>query len=587
MSRRPKGSGAKLPAVKSFETDVLVVGGGGAATATTINAHDNGAKTMLAVKGQFGVPGKRGAGATSNPLAEFWTIRTVGKKGGWFNPPELVYEDMLQIALGTADPKLCRIFVEEVSDALKRLQSMGMRFQSKMLATMPATEESKGTNNIVLVQKAVIAGTNTEVVEQANLTNILVEDGEVVGAVGVDDAGEPFIVHAKAVVLATGGVGQLFQYSFNPPGNTGDGYAMALRAGAELFNMEFMQQGIATTWPTQAMVMLYDMDEPYRLYNKHGKRFVQDYLPPGVTLEQVSKDKAKHWPVSCRDSAIHLDRAIHGEVFAGRATENDGVFLDISGTRRDFMPEAFYNHMISCGLDIDKDLLQVQFHHHTSNGGVRIDTDAQSPSVHGLFACGETAGWQGADRLGGTMLGGSQVFGWRAGAKAAEVAKNHSGKRASKSTIDRALGEPLARMNEARSAEGHDIRALKKDMQRVMWKHLLVERHADTLGEVRAFIGEERERLQKLAHASPFDLVLAIEHENMLDVAEVIVDAAEFRTESRGSHYRADYPERDDEEWLTNVFVTKPDDGRLHLEKRWVAEEEGFETKEVRISPWG
>src|SRR5687768_13987296 len=143
--------------MKSYETDVLIVGGGGAATASTISAHEQGAKTMLVVKGDFGVPAKRGAGATSNPLADFWTIRTVGPKGGLFNPPDSIHRDMVQLGLGMADPKLCRIFVDEVSDAIKRLRSMGMRFGSKMLATMPASDESKGTNNIVQLQKAVIA----------------------------------------------------------------------------------------------------------------------------------------------------------------------------------------------------------------------------------------------------------------------------------------------------------------------------------------------------------------------------------------------------------------------------------------------
>lgn len=571
--------------MKTYETDVLVVGGGGAATAATISAHDHGARTAMAVKGRFGVPGARGAGATSNPLAEFWTIRTVGKKGGFFNPPDKVLADMVQTGLGMADPKLCGIFVDEVSDAIKRLHSMGMRFQSKMLATMPATDESKGTNNIVLIQKAVIEGTNTDVLEQANLTDILVEDGEVVGAVGVDDEGEPFLVHAKSVVLATGGVGQLFQYSFNPPGNTGDGYAMALRAGAELFNMEFMQQGLATTWPTQAIIMLYDMDEPYRLFNANGKTFIEDYLPEGISLEQVSKEKAAHWPVSCRDTSVHLDRAIHGEALSGRATPHDGVFLDISGTRRDFMPEAFYNHMLKCGLDIDRDLLQVQIHHHTSNGGVRIDERAQS-RIRGLFVVGETAGWQGADRLGGTMLGGSQVFGWRAGETAAEVAKNHSEKRASQSTIDRAL-EPIAKFGEQPGT--HDIRDMKTKMQRHMWEKLLVEKDAKTLDDVRTFIAEERERLSNVKRQSSFDTVLMCEHRAMLDVAEVITEAATFRTESRGAHYRSDFPERNDAEWMTNVFATRDADGKLALSKRWINEDVGWEEdpKGVRISPWG
>lgn len=574
--------------MRTYSTDVLIVGGGGAATAATINAHDNGAKTMLAVKGRFGVPGVRGAGATSNPLAEFWTIRTVGKKGGFFNPPELVHRDMVQTGLGMADPRLCQIFVDEVSGAIKRLHSMGMRFQSKMLATMPATEASKGTNNIVLIQKAIIEGTNTEVLEHANLTDILVEDQEVVGAVGVDDDGEPFVVHAGAVVLATGGVGQLFQYSFNPPGNTGDGYAMALRAGAELFNMEFMQQGLATTWPTQAIVMLYDMEEPYRLHNALGKTFVEQYLPDGVSLAQVSHEKASHWPISCRDTSVHLDRAIHSEALAGRATPHDGVFLNLAGTRRDFMPEAFVNHMLGCGLDIDRDLLQVQIHHHTSNGGVRIDEHGES-CVRGLFAIGETAGWQGADRLGGTMLGGSQVFGWRAGKRAAEIAKNHSGRRAAASTIDDRIVAPLAR-RKLDAPDGIEIAALTKDLQRTMWKELLVEKDEATLERVRQRIARDRDRLDNgIRLTSPFDVVLKLEHENLLAIAEVITEAASIRTESRGAHYRSDFPARNDEDWMTNVFVTRGEDGRILLEKKWINEDDGWDEHAdgVRISPWG
>ncbi|MCX4240768.1 FAD-binding protein [Paraliomyxa miuraensis] len=573
--------------MKTYETDVLVVGGGGAATASTIAAHDAGARTMLAVKGQFGVPGVRGAGATSNPKADFWTIRTVGPKGGLFNPPDLTYQDMLQAGLGLADPALCRIFVDEVTEAIKRLRSMGMRFQSKMLATMPATKESKGTNNIVQIQKAVIAGTNTQVLEHANLTDLIVDQGRCRGAVGIDDEGNPFVVHAGAVIMATGGVGQLFKYSFNPPGNTGDGYAMALRAGAALFNMEFMQQGLATTWPTQCMVMLYEMEEPYRLLNRHGKAFLADYLPDGLSVLDASKLKAYHWPVSCRDAAIHLDRAIHGEVLAGRGTEHDAVFLDLSGTQRGFQPEVFDAYMKENGLDIGTDLLQVQLHHHTSNGGIRIDTDAQSPFVRGLFACGEAAGWQGADRLGGTMLGGSQVFGWRAGTKAAEVARERPQGDLHPDDFERLLGERLARQREAKG--GTRPQVLHRALQQAMWERLLVEKDAQQLAQAQRFIDDQRGRMHEdLQIAEPFDHVLAFEQRNLLDVAEVITQAGTLRTESRGSHYRADHPERDDAHWLANIFVSRDAQGELVLRKQWINEEVGWEDQgRIRIMPWG
>jgi succinate dehydrogenase/fumarate reductase flavoprotein subunit len=570
----------------SYETDVLVVGGGGAATASTISAHQAGARTMIAVKGRFGVPGVRGAGATSNPLADFWTIRTVGPKGGFFNPPDLVYKDMLQTGLGMADPKLCRIFVDEVSDAIMRLREMGMKFQSKMLATMPANPVAGKTNSIVAIQKAVIAGTNTQVIEGANLTDLLVENGRCFGAVGVHDDGQPFIVQAGAVVLATGGVGQLFKYSFNPPGNTGDGYAMALRAGAELFNMEFMQQGLATTWPVQAMVMLYEMPEPYRMFNRHGKSFIEGYLPEGLTLDEVSKLKAYHWPVSCRDAAIHLDRAIHGEALSGRASDHDAVFLDLSGAKRGFQPEMFIEYMASHHIDLKRDLLQIQIHHHTSNGGVRIDTDCQS-KIQGLFAAGETMGYQGADRLGGTMLGGSQVFGWRAGKRAAEVAKDRPALRVDAAKLDGLLHEPIARQREVKGRRRPSD--LLPALQYAMWRNLLVEKSAASLAAARNYVSEERERLERdLAIAEPIDHALAFEHKNLLDVAEVIIESATMRTESRGSHYRADHPTRDDANWLTTIVATKNAE-KLALEKRWINKDVGWcdEPGDVRIKPWG
>lgn len=570
--------------MKTYRTDVLVVGGGGAATAATLAAHDAGARTMLAVKGRFGVPGVRGAGATSNPIGDFWTLRTVGPDGSFFNPPAVVYADMLQTGLGMADPELCRIFVDEIGEAIRRLRAMGMRFQNRMLATMEGRASDLKTNRIVAVQKAVIEGTDTQVIEGANLTELVVEDGRCIGAVGIDDAGTPFHVAAGAVVLATGGVGQLFRFSFNPPGNTGDGYAMALRAGAPLFNMEFMQQGLATTYPQQVMVMLYEMAEPYRLLDRHGRFFAERYLPPGVDLLEACRLKADHWPVTCRDAALHLDRAIKGEALAGNATDSGGVFLDLAHARRGFMPELFEEFLRERGIDVHRDLVQVQVHHHTSNGGIRIDGDAQS-LLPGLFAAGEVAGWQGADRLGGTMLGGSQVFGFRAGKKAGETARGLE-PAAHPATLEK-LFEPIEKLREARGTRRPQD--LLPELQRTMWETLTVEKDASSLARARTFLAEERQRLARDLHlAEPFDLVLAAEHRNLLDTAEVIVEAADQRTESRGSHVRADFPERDDREWLTNLFAWH-EDGKLRLERRWINVEHGWfdQPGDIRIKPWG
>lgn len=574
----------KMKEPRTYHTDVLVVGGGGAATAATLAAHEAGASTMLAVKGRFGIPGVRGSGATSNPVGDFWTIRTIGPKGGFFNPPDAVLADMLQTGLGMADPELCRVFVDEAPDAIARLRTMGMQFQNRMLATMPAHDDNK-TNNIVAIQKAIIEGTQTRVIEQANLTDLLVDQGVCQGAVGVDDDGEPFIVRCGSVVIATGGVGQLFRYSFNPPGNTGDGYAMALRAGAELYNMEFMQQGLATTWPSQGIVMLYEMQDPYRLINSDGKAFLEDYLPEGVSVEEVCLQKSNHWPVSCRDHSIHLDRAIKAEGMRGDGTDLSPVFLDMSNAERQFMPELFPAFMLEKGIDVSKDLLQVQNHHHTSNGGIRVDAHGQS-CVTGLFAVGEAAGWQGADRLGGTMLGGSQVFGWRAGTAAAAIAKQGG----TDSSLHAETEAALAPLRQSQSLQGAtSVGSLHEELQKFAWAGLIVDKDKQSLQHLQNQIAETRERSKtQLCIGKPEDFALIAELRNMLDVAEVITKAASTRTESRGSHYRSDYPDRNDAEWLTNLFV-RSEAGSLKIRRQWVAEKHGWDDLpgDVRITPWG
>ena len=576
-----------MESIKTWYTDVLVVGGGGAATAATLAAHEAGARTLLAVKGQFGVPGVRGAGATSNPVGDYWTIRTTGPKGGFFNPPEAVLADMLQTGLGMANPELCQVFIDEAPVAIRRLRDMGMKFQSRMLATMPANVNNK-TNNIVAIQKAIIDATQTQVLENANLTDLIVENGICYGAVGVHDDGNPFIVRCGSVILATGGVGQLFTYSFNPPGNTGDGYAMALRAGAELMNMEFMQQGLATTWPAQGIVMLYDMEEPYRLINHQGKAFLQDYIPAGVDIRDVCRCKSSHWPVSARDNAIHLDRAIKSEALAGMDNpdaRHAPVFLDLSRAERKFLPELFPAFMLEKGIDVSNDLLQVQNHHHTSNGGIKIDQHGHS-RITGLFAVGEASAWQGADRLGGTMLGGSQVFGWRAGTKAAEIAQ-HSGNDA---TVSQAIERVLQPLHQVQTREGRTtLGALHTKLQRVMWECLIVEKDSVSLATARQCVAQTRQQMQHdAAIQKAMDHVNFAELNNLLTVASMIIEAADMRKESRGSHYRSDFPERDDKKWLTNIVQTQGASG-LSLRKHWICESQGWidQPGDVRMSPWG
>ena len=185
------------------------------------------------------------------------------------------------------------------------------------------------------------------------------------------------------------------------------------------------------------------------------------------------------------------------------------------------------------------------------------------------------------------MLGGSQVFGWRAGQRAAEIALDNPASPTDVVEVERLIIEPVARMREVRGSTS--IRELLLSLQDRMWRDLLVEKDANTLGGALAYVEGQRERLRSdLTISEPLDYALAMEQRNLLDVAEVIIRAATLRTESRGTHYRSDFPDRNDDDWLTNIFVTRQG-GRLQLDKKWINEEVGWidQPGDVRIKPWG
>ncbi|MEO0576887.1 MAG: FAD-binding protein, partial [Pseudomonadota bacterium] len=325
--------------------------------------------------------------------------------------------------------------------------------------------------------------------------------------------------------------------------------------------------------------------QPYRLLNSRGEAVLKNYYPDAESMAEGCRLKAAHWPVSCRDASLHIDRAIKAEVMAGRGTENDAVYLDLANATRGFKHELFENFMTDNGIDISNDMVQVQMHHHSSNGGIRIDEHAES-SLPGLYAVGEAGGWQGADRLGGTMLGGSQVFGWRAGRFAGEQCSSRPAVAISDDDAMSLLGD-WRRFKAARGTVTVDT--MRRELQQAMWELLTVEKDAQMLQASRDYIARDRERLANdLALSNPLDMALAYEQRNLLDVAEVITETAMMRTESRGPHYRSDYPERDDEHWLTNLFATYRN-GALDIRKQWVCEEHGWTDMpgDIRISPWG
>jgi L-aspartate oxidase len=541
------------------DTDVLVIGGGGAAARAALAACEAGARTTLAVKGWFGWTGLRGAGATGCGIAPWWGYSAGrGVPGKPDEETELNVALIVQAGLGMADPALVRSMVAGQGDARKDLERYG--------AVVAAGFNASDRRRLVQVMPGLayhVRGSGVEVRDHTMIADLLVKDGGCVGAVGVDErSGDVTLVSAKAVVLATGGDAQLYRYSCHPPCVTGDGYAMAYRIGARLINMEYMQAFLGTVHPSLNLLWGGWSWRRYpRVLNAHREEFLPAYLPAGITVEQCLWERGGHNPFSTRDRASrYLDVAVVQEVLAGRGTPHDGCYVEgidpalVSPEHREWMRYR--------GIDLGAPI-EVSSLHQCSDGGLYVSETAAT-NVPGLFAAGEAAaGMHGADRLGGHMMVGSQVFGKRAGQAAAALSRA----RDAAPLGDSVTGAALERIESLRAARGSLAPSqILATLQRSAWNNMLAVRSDRGLTEALAVIGQlAAESLPRLSVATPPDLVRALELQNLLQVGEMVGRAALLRTESRGGHYREDYPERDDTRWLRVIEILRDGD-RMRLE---------------------
>jgi len=370
---------------------------------------------------------------------------------------------------------------------------------------------------------------------------------------------EVLVIKAKATILATGGGMRVYKNNCAAREATGDGLAMAYRAGAKLRDMEFVQ-----FFPTVMISPknLFGQQGPTRLryelnaqlINFHGERFMYRYDP-------VRGDK------STRDIVA---RGIYTEVKEGRGTEHGGVYMDVS-----YLPDkvinAFINRhypgfnfggvdLLKEGIDIRKEPFEVTPAVHFFMGGIVIN-EKTATNVEGLYACGEVAGGvHGANRLGGSALPEMGVFGKRAGKFAAEYVKSLKGSvEINIEQVNKEV-ERIERLFER--PEGSNVYDILKKLQHVMWQGAFVIRSAQSLSLVLSEIECLRQEYQNIALKSKsknfnLELKTALELELMFDVTEMIVRAALIRTESRGAHYREDHPEQNDQKWLQNIIISR------------------------------
>ncbi len=552
-------------------SDVLVVGGGGAGARAALEAAKTGLNVILVDKGEFGK-----SGSTSYGVAEVAGFNVADAVVDPNDNPEEHFKDILAAALGTCDPKLAQIVAEEAPAALEDLEKFGVVFEKRgtgkylevkgCFASRPRMHIIQGHGiPIIRALSEHLGRTGVKILNQTRVIDLLVHDGICLGGLCLDSEGNMLVIHAKSTILTAGGAGQIFRYTLNPPEITGDGYALGWRAGAKLINMEFMQSGVGMVRPFTSMLSAWLWEGRPRLYNEKKDNILISYTPQGISPEDCIYEKRKHMPFSSRDISRFVDIAIQSEL-TKREKENAIVYLDFTSldSRLQEMPnnsdflqmwEVTRNWMLERGLDLTATPFQVACFGHAINGGLLIDENGET-TIHNLFAAGEVAGGpHGADRLGGNMLVTCQVFGRRAGHKAAQRAKETRSQRNGRliSKLVKGLAPKVNRQQvEERTQRLLEIKNSIKDL---LWRNYLVVKTEDSLGKcieglnaLLAEIQDERNWSRTL-----LDIV------NMLDTAQVMVSAAKERRESRGSHYRADFP-APNPEWQQSIELWKESD---------------------------
>jgi succinate dehydrogenase / fumarate reductase, flavoprotein subunit len=424
--------------------------------------------------------------------------------------------------------------------------------------------------------------------------DLVLDGGRAAGCLAYDrERGEFHLFAAKAIVLATGGVGRAFKITSNSWEGTGDGHALAYRAGADLIDMEFIQfHPTGMVWPPSVRGILVTegvRGEGGILRNSEGRRFMFDDIPDNYR-PQTASDPEEGWRYTQGDKSArrppelltrdHVARCINREVKAGRGSPHGGVFLDIAWIReklpnaeahiRRKLPSMYHQFRELADLDITKEAMEVGPTTHYIMGGIRVDADTQMSTVPGLFAAGECAsGINGANRLGGNSLSDLIVFGKRAGEFAAEWARQPGTVRVDEGAVARAMAQALAPFD--RGQEGENPYAVQADLQETMQALVGIVRTEGEMQEALQRIGEYTARAGRVGvrggRAYHAGWHTAIDLRNLLTVAECITRSAIERKESRGGHFREDHPDKVAEFGTINIMVREGTGGGVEVSR--------------------
>ena len=563
-----------------IEHDVIIIGAGGAGLRAAIEASSKGASVGVVCKSLLG---KAHTVMAEGGMAA--ALGTTDTRDSW----QVHFRDTIRGGKMLNDWRMVKIFTQEAPERVNELEEWGALFDrtddgrilqrnfgGHQYPRLAHVGDRTGLEMLRTLQNHGIHQ-GMEVYMECTVLDLLTDGGKIAGALAYwRDSGTFVQFRAKAVVLATGGLGKCYTITSNSWECTGDGQALAFRAGAELVDMEFVQfHPTGMVWPPSVRGLLVTegvRGEGGVLKNRNDQRFMFNYIPDMFAGEYAeTEDEAKRWLYGDKDARRPPDlltrdvvaRAIRSEVRAGRGTLHGGAFLDIANQASESqikrkLPGMYHQFMQLGNLDITKHYMEVGPTSHYVMGGVRVDPDTCMTSVAGLYAAGEVAGGlHGANRLGGNSLTDLLVFGRRAGESAAEYAKSLSGmSQVNPEQVQEIERTALAPFDESGTENPYEI---MQDLQKMMEHDSGIVRVKEEMEEGLEGLQALKQRLGKVKVEGNRQYNpgwhYAIDLHNLIAVSEAITLSALHREESRGGHTREDFPDSSAELEKVNTVV--------------------------------
>ncbi|HEX6128149.1 MAG TPA: fumarate reductase/succinate dehydrogenase flavoprotein subunit [Candidatus Limnocylindria bacterium] len=586
-----------MPGYTRHDYDVLIIGAGGAGLRAAIEAASAGVSVGLISKSLLG---KAHTVMAEGGIAA--ALANVDDRDGW----KVHFADTMRGGQYVNNWRMAELHAREAPDRVRELEAWGAvfdrtpdgrilqrNFGGHKYPRLAHVGDRTGLELIRTLQDRVIQ-LGVTVHMECTIVDLIRDGDWMTGAFGYErERGRFVLFGAKAIVLATGGIGRAYRITSNSWEGTGDGHALAYRAGAALIDMEFVQfHPTGMVWPPSVQGILVTegvRGEGGVLRNSHGERFMFGDIPESYR-HQTSDNEEEGWRYTQGDRSArrppelltrdHVARCIVREIKAGRGSPHGGVFLDISWIRERLpnaeehikrkLPSMYHQFRQLAGVDITREPMEVGPTTHYIMGGVQVDGDTQMSSVAGLFAAGEcAAGINGANRLGGNSLSDIVVFGKRAGEHAARFARAQRATGVDSRLVDEAEREALAPFD--RGAGGENPFQVQQDLQGMMQDLVGIVRTGgeitEALGRLEALwtraarVGVSGHREYHTGWHAALDL------RNLLTVSEAIARSALERTESRGGHFREDHPAQDPAWGTMNVQVARGPDGRMAVRR--------------------